>query len=357
MGVQTGMKKMLKSVVWILVVFSLVSIVFVSVNFYFVFRRFETPKYSKFLEYEDVKDTYPRKEMSFYSGKNKLQGYLYGEENRKGIVVISHGVFSGARGYLAEALFFVNSGYQVFAFDYTGYCGSQGKSSVGLRQGVYDLEAALTFVGQEEVFCDGPLYLYGHSWGGYNVAAVLTYNHPIAGVVSLAGFNEPEEVIIDWAKKEIGSFAILEYPYVDLSQRLLFGENANATAVEAINTCEIPIMIVHGSEDDVVDFREVGIMAHRKEITNPNVLYVVRDEDKQNDHTNFYRSKEAVTYIKQLDEQYKQIKKREGRHWNEKKEREFYEKIDKEKTSRLDEAFMESVVTFYEQCAKESTSF
>lgn len=347
-----GMKRMIKGLVWILVIFSLVSIIFVSVNFYFVFRRFETPTYSKFWEYEEVEGEYPRTEMSFYSGKNKLQGYLYGEHNQKGIVVISHGVFSGARGYLAETLFFVNKGYQVFTFDYTGYCNSQGRSSIGLRQGVLDLEAALTFVEQEDCFCEGPLYLYGHSWGGYNVAAVLVYDHSIAGVASLSGFNEPEEVIIDWAKKEIGSLAVLEYPFVDLSQRILFGKDANATAVAAINGCETPVLIVHGSKDDVVDFHKVGILAHQSEITNPNVSYMVRDEEKQNDHTNFYRSKEAVRYIQQLDEQYKQLKKQEGRHWNDEKEREFYESINKETTSQLDEVFMESVSTFYEQCVK-----
>ena len=40
----------------------------------------------------------------------------------------------------------------------------------------------------------------------------------------MSGFDEPEQVIIDWAKKEIGPLALLEYPYVDISQRILFGK-------------------------------------------------------------------------------------------------------------------------------------
>lgn len=345
---------MLKWVITALLVFSILSVIFISVNFYFVFRRFDTPKYSKFLEYEDIKDRYPRQELKFVSGKNKLQGYLYGESNQKGIVVISHGIFSGARGYLQEACYFSDRGYQVFCFDYTGYCNSQGKGSVGLYQGVKDLDAALRFVESDGHFCKGPLYLYGHSWGGYNVTAVLEYGHPISGVVSLSGFDNPEQVIIDWAKKEIGPLALLEYPYVDISQHLLFGVEGNASAVDAINGCDTPVLLVHGSEDDVVNYQKVGILSKRDKITNPNVTYWIKDEKGQRDHTNFYRSKEAIAYLNEINRQYEQLQKKFGKKLDDAMEKDFYHSIDKEKSSELDEDFMERVVSFYEKCPRVS---
>ena len=345
---------MLKWVIIVFIAFSLLSVVFIGVNFYFVFRRYETPKYSKYLEYEDVKKDYKRKELTFYSGKNKLQGYLYGEENDKGIVVICHGIFSGARGYLQEACYFADQGYQVFSFDYTGYCNSEGKESVGLRQGVKDLDAALTFVEQDQNFCRGPLYLYGHSWGGYNVTAVLKYGHPISGVVSMSGFDEPEQVIIDWAKKEIGPLALLEYPYVDISQRILFGKEGNASAVQAINGCDTPVLLIHGSEDDVVNYHNVGIMSKRSKITNPNVIYWIRDEEQQNDHTNLYRSKEAISYLEEMNQKYEDLQKKYGKHLDANIEKEFYDSIDKKKSSELDSEFMGRVLSFYESCPKVS---
>lgn len=347
-----GKRKVLSVIIIIFVVFSVVSFLFVGVNFYFVFRRFEKPTYSRFLEYDDVKDRYPREEISFTSGKNKLQGYLYGKDNNKGLIVICHGVFSGARGYLGEALYFAEQGYQVFSFDYTGYCQSEGKSSVGLRQAVHDLDAALTFVEQDKRFCEGPLFLYGHSWGGYAVTSILAYDHPVQGVVSLSGFNKPEEIIIEWAKKEIGPIAVVEYPYVDVVQRILFGKEGNASAVDAINSCDTPVMIVFGSKDDVVSFDKAGIIAYRDEITNPNVIYVIRDQDKINNHTNLYRSPEAAAYLEELDEQYDALKKQFGRKLNDDIERQFYDSIDKNATSALDEEFLQSVVVFYEQCEK-----
>ena len=33
--------------------------------------------------YDHYKDSYPRRNVSFYSGKNRLQGYIFGEENTK----------------------------------------------------------------------------------------------------------------------------------------------------------------------------------------------------------------------------------------------------------------------------------
>lgn len=40
--------------------------------------------------------------------------------NQKGLIVISHGMGGGAEGYMAETLYFVNHGYQVFGYDNTG---------------------------------------------------------------------------------------------------------------------------------------------------------------------------------------------------------------------------------------------
>ena len=310
------------------------------------------PKYSGFREYEDVKEDYEREEITFTSGKNTLQGYLYGKDNTKGLVVMSHGIFSGARSYMEEALYFADHGYQVFAFDYTGYCNSEGRYCRGLRQAVRDLDAAITFTEQDEHFCDGPLFLYGHSWGGYAVTAVLTYDHDVKGVVSLSGFNEPQEIIIEWAKKEIGPAAVLVTPYVSLVQRIWVGSGCNAKAVDAINGCDTPVLIVHGSMDDVVSYKKAGIIAHRDEITNPNVTYLIRDGEKQNDHTNLYRSKEAVIYINEKNAQLQALQEEYGKKLPPETEKAFYEGIDKERSGEMDTAFFDTVAAFYDDCIK-----
>lgn len=344
-------RRMLKLILIAFIVYSVVAFLFVGVNFYLVFHRFETPAYSRFLEYDDVSDAYKREEVQIISGKNKLQGYLYGRDNTKGIILLCHGVFSGARSYMGEALYFADNGYQVLAFDYTGYCNSEGKGARGLYQAVRDLDAAITFAEQDSRFCDGPLFLYGHSWGGYAVTTILSYDHDIKGVVSVSGFNEPQEIILEWAEKEIGSAACLVKPYVSIVQRLWVGRDCNVKAVDAINGCDTPIMIVHGVADDVVSYTKAGIIAHKDEITNPNVVYLIRDGEKQNDHTNLYRTRDAASYISELDEQYEALRKKHGRKLSAEVEQAFYDGIDKERSSALDEEFLDAVLAFFEECA------
>ena len=73
-----------------------------------------------------MKDGYSRKAVSFQSGNNTLKGYVYGEGNDKGLVVIAPGRATSAEEYLPEALFFVDNGWRVFSFDYTGSFEARG---------------------------------------------------------------------------------------------------------------------------------------------------------------------------------------------------------------------------------------
>ena len=149
-------KKIIRNILIIIaavfVVFSIASFVIVKINFDDIFGRTTmTPsEYTGYLRYEDVKDEYDRELLSFESGENTLQGYLYGTDNDKGLVIVCHGLGGGAESYLTETLYFVDSGYQVFAYDNTGCYESEGKNCVGLVQSVIDLDAALTFIEGEE---------------------------------------------------------------------------------------------------------------------------------------------------------------------------------------------------------------
>ena len=90
-----------------------------------------------------------------------------------GLIVFSHGIFDGQLSYLPEIAYFARRGYKIFAFDNSGSHLSGGKSLRGLPQSAEDLDAALSFVTKTNTL---PLYLFGHSWGGYAVSAVHCYH-------------------------------------------------------------------------------------------------------------------------------------------------------------------------------------
>ena len=73
------------------------------------------------------------RQLIFESGENTLRGYIYGAENTKGLVVISHGLGFDAEHYLPEVLYFVEHGWRVFSFDNTGTHESKGQVRSGFR--------------------------------------------------------------------------------------------------------------------------------------------------------------------------------------------------------------------------------
>lgn len=281
---------------------------------------------SIYIRYEDAAD-YKCRRVNFMSGKNRLTGYLYGEENDKGLIVLAHGISDSAEGYLSKTLFFADHGWRVFTYDCTGCGASEGSSMRGLPQSAVDLNAALTYIESQD--WNLPILLYGHSWGGYAATAVLNRRHNIAAVVSVSGFNNPSEMMAEGLRGMMGRAALIFYPFAWVCQRVLFGSAAGMTAVCGINKSGIPVMVIHGREDSVIRYDGAAIIAHKDQITNPNVAYKTCDEKGQNGHLNLFRSKEALAYAAGLET---------GENPN----------IDRFLASGLDAGFMGEVNAFFE---------
>jgi predicted alpha/beta hydrolase len=216
------------SMVLFLGVISIGSMVYVKTNYDESFSRVDkpNPKYSGYLRYSDVSDAYERKETAFESGENILKGYIYGSENDKGLVVISPGLGFGAENYLAESMYFVDNGWRVLIFDNTGTHESEGESTMGPSQSLLDLESALAYIQGDQRLNNLPVLLYGHSWGGYAVTAILDYDFDIAAVASIAGFNSPMELLKEQSDSQLGAFSPMAYPFLWIYQNMLFANTA-----------------------------------------------------------------------------------------------------------------------------------
>ncbi len=255
-------------------------------------------------------DRYQREKHTFVSGKNRLTGYLYGSENTRGLIVFAHGIGAGHESYIKELLWLVDHGWRVFAYDASGTCESEGEGTVGLVQSALDLHAALCYVEAKEEWKNLPICVMGHSWGGYAAAAVLNFEHDIKASVSISGYNDPVEMMMSFARSAMSAATVMLYPFVKLDNRLTFGKYASLTAVGGINKSEIHVMLVHGTEDDLVTPNQTGVIAHAKEITNPNVkLHPVSHKDR-NGHGSIFYAKESLTHIQTVNEAYKPLYER-----------------------------------------------
>ena len=270
------------------------------------FGRIEEPNENDFifrLRWKDIDQTkYNREEIFFNSGRNRLQGFIYGSSNVNGLIIISGGLGAVADDYLPIIMFFVDNGWRVFSFNNAGVGRSEGKSTRGLTQSLLDLDAALTHVANSSEFNGLPIMLIGHSWGGYAVCAVLNYDHRVNAVVSFAGYNDGRALFDDFGTRAVGLRYYMLFPHFRVIQRFLFGRAVTFTAVDGINKTNISVMIVHASNDDQISAATTSIFAHRDNITNPFVEIIYLDGDDATGHIYVFNSKNQIEYMKWLTE-------------------------------------------------------
>ncbi|MDO4815112.1 MAG: alpha/beta fold hydrolase [Bacillota bacterium] len=263
------------------------SVVSSAVIFNAVFQRRTVSPYELIMSYSDSEaENYPRRQLSFMSGEKLLKGYVYGEQNQKGIIIIANGFNAGASGHLGEVFYFADKGWTVLAFDGTGVGDSQGDSVVGLEQMRLDVLAAMDYIKTDEALCELPVFLYGHSAGGY-AAATLCNDERVSAVVSISGFDSPLDTMRFYAAKYVGVFADVEYPFIQLYDRYRFGENGGIRATEQLSESKHPVMIVQGSEDETIPY-ELSIYAACEDENYDNVRCVLVDEEYRNHHSTIW---------------------------------------------------------------------
>jgi len=346
---RSKIKMMGISIVVITILFSIVSMVIVMIVYNNQFPRFERHdmSVSAGLMYEDLQDTYPRDLVTFASGDNQLQGYVYGEINDQGLVVVAHGIGGGADSYLPQITYFVDQGWRVFAYDSMGSFDSEGKSTKGFPQALLDIKAALDYITTQEKYTSLPIVLFGHSWGGYAVSNALHFDYDIAGVVSVAGANSPMEMIIEQGHRMMGAFIYVQYPYLWLYQKLLFFEVASLSAVDAVNQSETPVLIIHGEKDEMVEYEGSSIISHMSEMTNPNAISITMSEPGRNNHNDLFRSDDSIKYIDKINAEYRKLYQEHNQKIPYTIKQDFYTTIDRSLAQDLNGELMDTINEFF----------
>ena len=222
----------------------------------FIFKKRSEPKDPYVLSLTD----YPNlkcEEMNFKSGKNKMQAYLYSSDTLtpKGVVIYAHGFdCGGSNSTMMFADYFVSNDYYYFTYDATANGKSEGEDQNGLIQGVLDLDRAISYVKTIDKLKDYPLMLLGHSWGAYSTCSVLNKHKDIKCVVSMSGFNNANDFMINSSKRYVGSFlADLSGPYLRLYERIIFKNNTRLSSVNGLKNSNCNCLIIHSSDDKTID--------------------------------------------------------------------------------------------------------
>ncbi len=185
----------------------------------------------------------------------ELHGWWWDAGEGAPTVLFFHGNAGNVAGRLGTAEMMVRRGISTFHLDYRGYGRSEGDpSEAGVRR---DAEAALAWVAVETGGEDR-IVLHGRSLGGA-VAVGLAADREVAGLVVESTFTSLEEM-----GKQV-------YPVLPsfLFRRL----RGRFDSLEAISRVRAPILVIHGTSDDLIPFR-MGEALHER-APEPKALFTV----------------------------------------------------------------------------------
>lgn len=287
-------------------------------------------------------------QVSFQSKEgNELAGYLYthqGSQSYEGIIVLAHGLGGGGQNsYMDVAHYFTSNGFLVFAYDATGNDNSEGKSVRGIPQGVEDLEQAIAYIKTDAKLKEYPICLFGHSWGGYSVANVLSFCPEIKAVVSCSGFHRSSDLIEAQGRQMVGGVINILLPYVRLYEKIKFGAYADTTAMEGFEQSDAAVYIVH-SQDDTTVLPEYGYDLYQQKYANdPRFQFCLFEESG---HNFVYYSDEAREYVARFNEAFSEYF--ETHELTEETRVEYiHENMDKQQAFALNEELFADFLEFY----------
>lgn len=282
----------------VFIIFSVISILGILIAHSIVFGRVDYERYDSehYLLYSDLDKTqYPRDTLQIQSGENVLTGYLYGADNANGLIIISPGHADTNDIKLYEITYFVDNNWKVLCYDYTGCYNSQGSNMIGYTQSVHDLDAVLTYVESSNDYQNIPVVLFGHSLGGYASAAVLQYEHKVKAAIIASGFDTPKEQWTYSIERYTGAFHYVLKPFTAMFIFFKYGEGRNLSAVDGINSVDIPILVISGTHD-IFYGGDSPIYRQRNNITNPNCIFEYKTETNHNGHYDYFLTDGVLEY-------------------------------------------------------------
>ncbi|CAM1358138.1 alpha/beta hydrolase [Tenacibaculum xiamenense] len=249
--------------------------------------------------------TYPFHKTTFF-------GRYWQPERAKGIVVIIHGMGEHSGRYEHVASELVKSDFAVIAFDHFGHGNTKGKR--GHNPGYsYVLDSITELVKKaEEFFGKLPIFLYGHSMGGNAVINyVLRRKNNIDGVIATSPFLRLAFEPPAW-KLSLGKFMQKIAPSITLGNELdpndisrdpvevqkyiedplvhdkvspnfsLSFIDAGEWAISNAPLLKIPMLILHGTEDKIIDHKGSEAFAKNTDLATIK-LYEGGYHELQND--------------------------------------------------------------------------
>lgn len=311
--------------------------------------RTQDPDNPCYLTYEDFQDELDRKEFRTYYYVREINGYIYQKrfmDDFKGFVILSHGMFGTHVQYMLDIDFLCRNGYQVLAYDNFG-CGlSEGESTQGLATGVYVLENVIEEVRASNLNHGLPIFLYGHSWGGFSVLGAMKNYPDIKGVVSRsAPYSQLKagKILIQNIAKQIDRFY---GPFVTFIGFFLTSHRMRITVRRGVKkNKKTPVLVLQAKDDPMVPY-PISAACYFTNHPTAQVQVMVSEKGLHNSIVEESGSKAYAEAVKQ----YKEIESISDEKKKNDEERVFLSSLDKKEMYPYNEKVCEEILSFSDRC-------
>ena len=273
--------------------------------------------------------------LDFKIGELNISGKLvYPKDknyNPNKIIIFCHGFNSAKESYMQDTAYIASRGFLTYCFDYIGTNESDGKSIGGFAQGVKSVDYAIKFIHNK--YPEKDIYLYGHSWGGFNVINATRYNPCVKKICALSPFVNINTVIS-------ALFSSIYKPIVfntALIEWFKTGKYALAHSLRSLNKYKGKALFIHSKNDNIVKYGQGTYQIYSKFKNNPNFKYIINDGRFHNPHY----SDESVAKFVAFQTKLNSLKP---------EEQEAYMKtINFQELGQLDLALMDKIVDFFNE--------
>ena len=193
-----------------------------------------------------------------------------------------------------------------------------------------------------------PLFLLGHSCGGYAVNSVLSLKKGIKACASIAAVNNAYKILLEKGYQYAGDIATQGFPqeFLDTYQSILFGKYTEYDSLKGLNSVKIPMLVAHGMQDETIDFNSQSLICHKDEFKNPNVRFYY-GTDNQCGHTSIWHSIESNDYQKEVDAHLKELKRA-----SDDKKREYIKTVNNYLYSEINYTLFDQIIKLYKDALK-----
>ncbi|MFA5235725.1 MAG: alpha/beta fold hydrolase [Bacilli bacterium] len=325
---------------WVIIGFGIVFLIQLAVFLILEFgfhRRSDNDRHLKYFTADDFDDI-DAEAISFLSGKNTLNGFIYSPKGQtpSRLLVFCMGIGAGHHAYMHVIGTMAQHGYRVLAFDYTGAELSGGRYINGLPQALKDLKAAFDYIAKTESIKDLPVDVLGHSWGGYVSAIAPLINPKVRRTVSISAFNSVPTILV-----AVRPYMKIFEPFIDFANLIKFGRYGVMDVVGSIKKSAVPMLFLTGSKDPFVKPAAHFDKYRYAAIEKPQIEFIL-DSDKG--HNPYLTQAGEAYFVKTIKE-----KKRYDKNPDSPESQAFYQSIDYELITRNDKTIFEAIFHFLDK--------